>query len=150
MLRLSLAWPVMKTFIRPCRISGILNTYNIQYKYNLQYNTYNIQCKYIQHTMTTIQLQCSYNDNYTTTTSTLNTYKDYDENNKSLKSCCGSEFYYVMAFYCFESANLHRTIIVKCLSISYASGSPHDAASICLVYYLLVYGKIKKAARLIL
>ena len=35
-----------------------LNTYNVQYKYNLQYNTYNIQYKYVQHVMTTIQLQC--------------------------------------------------------------------------------------------
>ena len=35
-----------------------LNTYNVQYKHNLQYNTYNIQYKYVQHVMTTTQLQC--------------------------------------------------------------------------------------------
>ena len=61
------------------------NTYNIQYKYNLQYDNTMYNDK---HTTTT------QNDKHKTTTCTLNTYKDSDEkNNKSLKSCCGSEFW---------------------------------------------------------
>ena len=39
------------------------------------------------------------------------------KNNKLLKSSCGSELHYVMAFCQFESANLYQTIIAKCLII---------------------------------
>ena len=63
-----------------------LNTYNLQWQ---PYN-YNIHFKYLQ--------------------------RLWRKNNKSLKSCCGSEFHHVMAFcwkWRFESANLHQTIIAK-------------------------------------
>ena len=58
------------------------------------------------------------------------------KNSKLLKGYFGSEFHHLMAFCCFESANLHWIIIAKYLTNHYASGLPHDAASICLV---LVY-----------
>ena len=50
--------------------------------------SYNLQYRYIRST---------YNDNHTTTTSTLTAKKDCDKNNKLLKSSCGSEFHHVMS-----------------------------------------------------
>ena len=103
-------WHLAKPFFH-ARVHKI-TTYNTDTNYNTYiYNDNRTTTTYNDNRTTT-----TYNDNYTTTTYSLNTYKDYDKKSMSLKSCCGSEFHHVMAFWhkcCFDSSNLHWGIIAE-------------------------------------
>ena len=59
------------------------NTYNIQYRYKLQYNTYTYNDNRTTPTYNDNRTTTTYNENYTTTTYPLNTYKDCDEKSTS-------------------------------------------------------------------